>query len=258
MNTALIGYTGFVGSNINRNATFDELYNSKNIEDIKNREFELVVCAGVPAVKWWANQNPQEDLQVIESLIHIFKTIKARRFVLISTVDVYPNPITVNENTSISLPEVAPYGKHRLMLERALEGCFDNLHVVRLPGLFGKGLKKNIFFDMLKLNMVESINLESSFQWYPLSRIWDDIQRVISNEISLINFAVEPIATSIIKERFFNSLVVGSNPNPKAIYDMHTIYGDCFGQASGDYIMNREQVMDEIESWLRNPEVNGE
>ena len=37
MKKALIGYTGFVGSNLQTQIKFDDFYNSKNIQDIKTR-----------------------------------------------------------------------------------------------------------------------------------------------------------------------------------------------------------------------------
>jgi hypothetical protein len=46
---ALIGHSGFVGTNLHRQRPFDYLYNSKNIGDICGRSFELIVCAGIPA-----------------------------------------------------------------------------------------------------------------------------------------------------------------------------------------------------------------
>ena len=255
MKAALIGYTGFVGSNIYRQAQFDEVYNSKNINDIKGKTFDLVVCAGVPAVKWWANQNPAEDLVVIESLAEIYKSVNAKRFALISTVDVYPTPINVTEKTEIDLESVCPYGKHRLMLEQSLQGCFEDFHVIRLPGLFGKGLKKNILFDMICGNILEKINLDSAFQWYPLSRIWQDVQTAIDADLSLVNLAVEPVSSRLIKEAFFSRLDVGSDPFPVARYDMKTDYANLFNSKNQDYILTGDEVLTEMANWLTEPEV---
>lgn len=258
MKTALIGYTGFVGSNIYRQFQFDEVYNSKNIEDIKGKKIDLVVCAGVPAVKWWANKNPKQDIAIIESLADIYKSINTKRFVLISTVDVYPTPYDVTEKTSIDSGIICPYGKHRLLLEQSLVGCFEHFHVLRLPGLFGKGIKKNILFDMLCGNIIDKINLDSSFQWYPLSRIWQDIQKVIEAEITLLNLAVEPISSRLIKETFFTNLDVGSDPSPVSHYNMKTVYSGLFNSSSSDYIMSEDQVLSHMASWLKDPEVNCE
>ena len=61
MRAALIGYTGFVGSNLARQLRFDATYNTSNIESIAGEEFDLLVCAGVRAEKWIANANPDAD-----------------------------------------------------------------------------------------------------------------------------------------------------------------------------------------------------
>ena len=38
MRTALIGHTGFVGSNLAASHAFDDLYNTSNIEQIEGQE----------------------------------------------------------------------------------------------------------------------------------------------------------------------------------------------------------------------------
>lgn len=255
MTRALIGHTGFVGGNIARQTSFDCYFNSQNIDEVRGREFDLVVCAGVPAVKWWANQNPEEDWAVIERLIEIYSTIKAKRFVLISTVDVYPQPIGVNESTSVDEADIAPYGRHRLLLEKALEKYFNNLHIIRLPALFGPGLKKNALYDFLCFNQVEKINLASSFQWYPLTRIWTDIERVIESRLPVVNFAVEPMPTDVIQKRFFPDVTAGAAASPQAHYDMHSIYAERLGGLNQDYLMSKDEILAEMEAWLKSPEV---
>lgn len=148
MNSAIIGYTGFVGSNLVRQVDFNSLYNSKNIESIIGKKFDLLVCSGAPAVKWLANKEPEKDLENIKRLTKCLGKVAAKKVILISTVDVYPLPVEVDEDTEIDLEVLHPYGKHRLELERFVEARFDSL-IVRLPGLFGDGLKKNIIYDLL-------------------------------------------------------------------------------------------------------------
>ena len=147
-NSALIGYTGFVGSNILLQQPFGFTYNSKNIEEIKNKTFDLIVCAGAPGTKWIANKNPEADLASINKLIENLQTVTCKKLVLISTIDVYSPVLGVNENTKIDLSTLQPYSKHRRMLEEFVENKFDSL-VIRLPGIFGTGLKKNVIFDLL-------------------------------------------------------------------------------------------------------------
>ena len=60
MSRALIGYTGFVGGNLHLQTPFDDVYNSKNIDSLRGKSYELVVCAGAPGVKWKANKEPEK------------------------------------------------------------------------------------------------------------------------------------------------------------------------------------------------------
>ena len=60
---ALVGYTGFVGSNINAKGDFDALYNSKNIEEAFGTSPDLLVYAGLRAEKYLANNFPEEDMK---------------------------------------------------------------------------------------------------------------------------------------------------------------------------------------------------
>ncbi|MCX7123506.1 MAG: NAD(P)-dependent oxidoreductase [Gammaproteobacteria bacterium] len=149
MMSALIGYSGFVGSNLLEQKDFDFLYNSKNIGDIRNKHFDLVVCAGVSATKWLANQNPEEDLLKIQGLIDHLQSVTAENFVLISTVDVYDFVDGVTENTLPNPALQEAYGKNRYFFEQWVSGHFKNYTILRLPGLFGPHLKKNFIYDMI-------------------------------------------------------------------------------------------------------------
>ena len=103
---ALVGYTGFVGSNLLRQRPFDDLYNSKNIEDIAGRQYELLVCSGAPAEKWKANREPEQDLENIKRLLGCLERVSARAVVVVSTVDVYPVPHGVDEYSLIDDSEL--------------------------------------------------------------------------------------------------------------------------------------------------------
>ncbi|MEX1376222.1 MAG: NAD-dependent epimerase/dehydratase family protein [Eubacteriales bacterium] len=149
MESCLIGYTGFVGSNIAEQMPFDDLYNSKNINDIKGKDYDLIVCAGIRAEKYLANKYPEDDLNAIKDLIDILETVACKRFVLISTIDVYDRPVGADEDTVIDEKMLHPYGKNRLFMEKWVSEHFDHYNIIRLPALFGKGLKKNFVYDCL-------------------------------------------------------------------------------------------------------------
>ncbi len=76
LDNALIGFSGFVGSTLLRQRTFDAMFRSTDIFDIRGRTFDTVVCAGAPAKKWIANREPGTDRRIIEDLINHLKTIR--------------------------------------------------------------------------------------------------------------------------------------------------------------------------------------
>ncbi len=188
MTSALIGYTGFVGSNLLRAHSFDDLYNSSNIGDIVGKHYSLLVCAGVPAVKWKANKEPQQDREQIAALIGPLSNVTADRFILISTIDVYSSPSEPHDESKDPFDsEAQPYGKHRLEVEQWATEHFSDTLIVRLPALFGPGLKKNVIFDLLHDNQTDKIDPASSFQWYSLHRLWNDIEIADNAGLKLIN-----------------------------------------------------------------------
>lgn len=201
--TALIGYTGFVGGNLNYQYKFSDLYNSKNIQEIEGKSYDLVVCAGTRSEMWLINQNSKKDLEEINSLIKSIKKTKIKQFVLISTIAVYPNPVDINENTSINSKKTSPYGQNRFYLEEFCQKTFDTL-IIRLPGLFGQGLKKNAIYDLLNNHMIESIHADSVYQFYDLLWLWRDISKSLEHNLKLVNFATEPTSIEEITKDCFN------------------------------------------------------
>ncbi|CAI3193862.1 NAD-dependent epimerase/dehydratase family protein [Clostridium neonatale] len=161
MITSLVGYTGFVGSNLAKSFKFDNLYNSKNIEEAFGTNPDLLVYSGVPAEKFLANSNPEKDLKIIENAFENIKKINSKKVVLISTIDVYKNPINVDEDTEIDTEGLLPYGLNRYKLERLVEENFENHLIVRLPGLYGENIKKNFIYDLI--NVIPSLLTEQKY-----------------------------------------------------------------------------------------------
>lgn len=250
MKTALIGHTGFVGSNLSNSFDFTHLFNSQNISEINNEFFDIVICAGVSANKFWANKNADDDLLNIEELLKHLKTIRANKFVLISTIDVYGFSKEVDENSIIDSNNHS-YGINRKYFESQILTIFSNVFIIRLPGLFGKGLKKNVIFDLLNDNCLDMINPDSEFQYYNLNNLYSDINCVISNNIKLINLVSEPIKTSDILNLFFPDKKVGLNMVPIAKYDIQSVHSSIWGSDSR-YLYDRMSIMDGIKSFVSN------
>ncbi|MCY7320477.1 MAG: hypothetical protein LH660_01405 [Phormidesmis sp. CAN_BIN36] len=128
-------------------------------------------------------------------------------------------------------------------------------HLIRLPGLFGSGLKKNVIFDLLNLNQLEKIQGHSQFQWYGLPRLWADIQVILENDVRLIVMATEPVSTQMIQAQFFPDLEIGADASAPVFYDIHTRHAHLFGGHSG-YTLSQAQILNDIGQFIqseRNP-----
>jgi nucleoside-diphosphate-sugar epimerase len=247
---ALVGHTGFVGGNLARSHEFSDLFNSSTIGAISGREFELVVFSAARAEKWRINQDPDADRVHIDELERILGSFRTEQLVLISTVDVYKHPLEVDENTPVPEEGLHPYGVHRYELEQFARDHFENVLVVRLPGLFGPGIKKNVVFDLLHDNGVEKIDHRGTFQYYNLERLWDDLSTALDAELELVNFATEPLSTGRIAEECFGiefrNEPEGSVPGR---YDMRSIHAGIFDGESG-YLYSADQVLADLRNFV--------
>lgn len=173
----LVGYTGFVGSNLCRQAHYDRLFNSKNIRDAFGQKPELLVYSGVPAEMFTANADPARDQAITENAFQNMVQIAPKRVVLISTVAVYDTKIGADEDHIPDPNRQTPYGKNRYALERQVEEHFPDSVILRLPAIYGHNLKKNFIYDYIQFIpalLKESKYLELSAQSERIFRSYTD------------------------------------------------------------------------------------
>lgn len=146
---ALIGHSGFVGQTLLRHRGFSALFNSSNIADSAGQSFDLVVCAAAPGSMFEANRFPERDALGIDALCESLGKIRARHFVLVSTIAVLAQfDGQADESTDVFQTTLA-YGSNRRRLEVFCAQHFETCLILRLPALFGSGLKKNFLFDLM-------------------------------------------------------------------------------------------------------------
>jgi nucleoside-diphosphate-sugar epimerase len=241
MTDALIGHTGFVGGNLLRQHPFEALFNSKNIEEIAGRSFDLVVCSGARAEKWKANAEPERDREEIERLMRALMQVNARKVVLISTVDVFLNPVDVDETSPVATAGLHAYGRNRRTLEEMVASRFDGL-IVRLPALYGHGLKKNIIYDFLHDNDVRKIDSRGLFQFYNVDRLWGDIRVALDSGLDVVHLPTEPVSVADVARGAFGLEFTNEIAATPVRYDVRTRHAALFG-GSGNYIETRAQQL---------------
>lgn len=145
----LVGSTGFVGGNLLAKHTFAAECHSSDITAQYGTRPDLCVYAGVPAAMFLANADPEADLAVMRAARENIRQIAPKRLVLISSIAVLADSRGVYEDSPVQDTEGLPaYGKNRLQLERWVREDFPDALIVRLPALYGAGLRKNFLFDL--------------------------------------------------------------------------------------------------------------
>lgn len=217
---ALVGYTGFVGSNIYESGQFDAVYNSRNIQDAYGTNPDLLIYSGLRAEKYLANNAPEKDMELIVQAQENISKINPKKLVLISTIDVFKNPNNVDENSIIDTDELHAYGFNRYQLELWVRDQYSDALIIRLPGLFGKNIKKNFIYDyinvipfMLKQSLFEELvkkdpELEKYYQlqdngFYKVS-VTDKDKEKLKGKFKAIGFSALNFTDSRSAYQFYN------------------------------------------------------
>jgi dTDP-4-dehydrorhamnose reductase len=244
MTDALVGWSGFVGQSLLRQRGFDLQYRSTDIDGIHGQDLDLLICAGAPAQKWIADREPEADRAKLEALAANLEQVRARRFVLISTVDVFADSREADEETDPEAQAPSAYGANRRWLERWAAERFPEALIVRLPGLVGPGLRKNAIFDLRNDNNLSAIDCRGVYQFYPMVNLWADLQTALAADLRLLHLTAEPVSLGEVAElgfgRPFDNRVEGRTP---AAYDFQTRHAALFGGVGAYQYSKRESLM---------------
>lgn len=301
----LVGYTGFVGSNIYAGGGIDTVYNSKNIEQAYGTEPDILIYAGLRAEKYLANTHPDADMALIEQAKENIIKINPKKLVLISTVDVLKTPNGKDETSVVDVEGLQAYGLNRYRLEQWTREQYPDALIIRLPGLFGINIKKNFIYDyihvipyMLKaekylelsekapeleqcyalqpngfyrceqitseqekvlkntfqrlgftaLNFTDSRNV---YQFYPLSRLRQDIDTCLENHLTLWHPATEPVSAAEVYRYLTGKAFLNEITSTPVYYDYRTCYEKYFGGQNG-YLMNKADVLSAIKAFVES------
>ena len=223
-NIAVVG-NGLISKRLQQFVNATHIFDSKQLLDLPLREYSTVYVAAPSGNRIWASQNPGFDQASTGLLIRNLLVTKCKRIVLISTGDTQVRPDT-------------GYGKNRLELENAIRGHFENHYIIRLPGLIGNDITKNILYDIKhKTEWVSAINGAVKQQWYPLDDLKHDIPKIINGDERVVNLGSEPILNQNIVNQFSDTTNV--NFESGVDYDLKP------------YKYTKEQIFEQISLYMR-------
>lgn len=307
----LIGGTGFVGGNLARQRPFARSYSSRTIDKIAGEHFDTLICAGAPAVMWAANADPEGDRDRLKTLSDHIATSQFDRLILISTIAVLDDLAAGFTEGDDRYEAVQAYGRNRRELEQRLIDTHGAM-VLRLPALFGQGLRKNYLYDLahplpsfLKgerfralygrfddraasalqagyayspdMDMMELdratvaergeeamlvaafdreratakyfTNDQSTYQFYCVDRLSDDIERMAAASIDLLHLCSVPISAADIHSAVFDEPF--DNAGPGIVQqDMRTCHAAAWGRTDA-YLYDRAPMLDDITAFVK-------
>jgi hypothetical protein len=131
---------------------------------------------------------------------------------------------------------------HRRLLEKFVESRFENHLVVRLPGLVGPGLRKNVIFDFLNDNNLHMIDSRGVFQFYPMVNLWYDLQIALASGLKLVHLTAEAVSVAEVAREGFNLRFDQELEKRPAQYDLRSIHAELFGGRGAYQYSQRESI----------------
>ncbi len=190
----VLGAKGFVGQAIAREAgqrgwtVF--AVDRDEYEDAKGTHCDFLINANGNSKKYLAAQEPAHEFDLsVRSVMRSLHDFHFRRYIHLSTVDVYPDHEHPDQNSERAVIEprlLSPYGLHKRLAEELVQYHAKKWLIMRMAGFVGAGLRKNSIYDLLTGAPLR-VHAGSCYQYLntrDLARILlDCIQMEISGEI---------------------------------------------------------------------------
>ena len=187
MNIIVIGGKGFVGSAFVRVARGTRaagrrhrvtVVSRQNYDRHRGRSCDLLINANGNTRKYRAERNPIGEFRA--SVLSVLRTLldfPARRYVYLSSIDVYPqvsDPRCNRETAAIHPEKLSRYGLHKYLAEQLVRQYAASWLICRLGGMVGPGLWKNPIYDILH-NQPLWVHASSDYQFM----LTDDVAKTV-------------------------------------------------------------------------------
>lgn len=220
MTYSVIG-SGYLANRIKEQLPNVELFGRERIDHI-SISHETIIVAAPTGNRLCVNANPEKDFNDCQHIINMLVNLKYQNLIYLSTVDVYHARKSINDNLHDRSPTHG-YGANRYYLETQISRL-PNSYIARLPSLCHSTIKKNILYDLLHNQWLDSISLQSTIQWYPITNLGNDLTKILNHGLKKVNLTSAPILNHSIITKFCPWLLdkLGKNNVPSVCYDIKT------------------------------------
>jgi len=158
---------------------------------------DVVIDCNGDARRFWANENPVESYHAnVVATIERMTTLNYRRYVYLSTIDVYGNarddPAANTEDAPIALDGLETYGFQKYLSEQIVHHHMPGSLILRVGTLIGPGLRKNPIHDALNGLPIRQTP-ESTLSLITLGKLAEALYRLLAADAKGI-FNVSAVA----------------------------------------------------------------
>ena len=164
---------------------------------------DVLVNVNGNSKKFLAAEDPGLEFDLsVRSVVRSVYDFPCRRYVFISTVDVYTecsDPARTHEDTVIDPRGQSPYGFHKWLAEQYVRTVCDNWLIVRLGGMVGPGMKKGPVYDLVN-DVPLRVHVDSRYQYIHTRAVGRTIRALLERDVTGEVFNVCGTGTISLRE----------------------------------------------------------
>ncbi len=228
----ILGGKGFVGRAIAEEARQRGysvvIVDKDEYEATKGTTCDLLINANGNSKKFLARENPRLEFDLsVRSVLYSLNDFTAKRYVHLSTMDVYPDvfdPRLNHEGVTIDTSRQSPYGFHKYLAEQLVCHYAGDWLIFRMAGFVGQGLWKNPIFDLLN-NIPLRVHPDSEYQYLNTRDLANSVFEMTKQDLSHEIFNIT--GQGVISLREVSRLITGHHIDsscetfPKEHYEMN-------------------------------------
>jgi dTDP-4-dehydrorhamnose reductase len=226
---AILGANGLLGADLVTNLQMNYVVTpitKQNYDEHKGKSFDVFINANGNSKRFWAIQNVLEDFEV--STNSVYKTMfdfKFKKYIYISSVDVYPDPSSpkrTQEDPEIKVIDQNPYGFHKYLSEQIVKKNVSDWLILRPSIILGSNLKKGPIYDITNDKPL-FVTISSKLQVITTDAIAKVIETLLKKSVKneIINVGGVGALSFSKLHKFFNKKILVSPEAKPQVYEMN-------------------------------------